>query len=118
MVMPASRRIAKYKAKIDGDVHKSRYDATRDLSIASEDAYQPTAQALEEAVKTAIDGVQAIYLPYYIIFGKQVWKALENHTANTATLEIDNAHAIWVQRELISATLDTVETAVRALHAA
>jgi len=118
MVLSAARRIAKYAAKIDGDVHKNRYDATREMSITSEEAYQPTAQALEEAVKTAIDGERAIYIPYYLIFGKQVWKALEKHTADTATLEINNAHAIWLLRGLVGATLDTVETTVRALHAA
>ena len=113
--MAASRRIAKYKAKIDGDVHKNRYDATRDISIASENAYQPLAVILENAVKTAIDGVQAILLPYYLIFGRQVAKILLNHETTTGQLEIDNAHAIWVQRGLVSATLDTVETTVKAL---
>ena len=113
--MSAQRRIAKYAAKIDGDIHKNRYDATKALSVASEDAYQPLAEALENAVKTAIDGVQAILLPYYLIFGKQVAKALLNHTTATGQLEIDNAHAIWVQRGLVSATLDTVETTVKAL---
>lgn len=115
MVMPASRRIKKYSAKIDGDVHKNRYDATRDISITSENAYQPLAEALENAVKTAIDGVQAILLPYYLIFGRQVAKILLNHTTATGQAEIDNAHAIWVQRGLVSATLDTVETTVKAL---
>lgn len=113
--MPATRRIAKYKAKIDGDVHKNRYDATRTLAIASEDTYCPLAQALEEAVKTAIDGERTIYIPYYLIFGKQVAKALANHTTVTAQLEIDNAHAIWELRGLVSATLDTVEATVKAL---
>lgn len=115
MVMPATRRISKYAAKIDGDVAKNRYDATRDLSIASEDTYQPLAEALENAVKTAIDGERAIYIPYYLIFGKQVAKALANHTAATSQLEIDNAHAIWELRGLVSATLDLVEAAVKAL---
>ncbi|GAH81470.1 unnamed protein product [marine sediment metagenome] len=115
MVMPASRRIQKYAAKIDGDVFKNRYDATRDMSITSEETYQPLAEALENAVKTAIDGERAIYIPYYIIFGKQVQKALNNHTTATSQLEIDNAHAIWLLRGLVGATLDLVEAAVKAL---
>lgn len=113
--MSAKRRIEKYKAKLDGDVFKNRYEATKDISVASEDIYQPLAQALEEAIKTAIDGVLAILLPYYIIFGKQVAKTLLNHTTVTGQAEIDNFHAIWVQRGLVSATLDTVETTVKAL---
>ena len=115
MVRSAARRIAKYKAKIDGDVHKNRYDATRDLAIASEDAYQPTAEILENAVKTAIDGTLAILLPYYIIFGKQVAKALQNHTTATAQQEIDTFHGIWETRGLVSATKDLVEAAVKLL---
>ena len=115
MVKPASRRIAKYKAKIDGDVHKNRYDATKDISTASEDAYCPNAEALELAVKTAIDGVPAILLPYYIIFGKQVKKALENHETATGQQEIDTFHDIWERRGLDPTTLDTVETTVKAL---
>lgn len=119
MVMSAERRIAKYKAKLDGDVFKNRYDATRDISIASENAYQPTAQTLEEAIKTAIDGVLAIELPYYIIFGKQVKKALENHDTNTANMEIATLRQLWgptpTGRGLVDATLGLVETAVRAL---
>ena len=77
MVLAAERRIAKYKAKIDGDVHKNRYDATKELSVASEDAYQPTAEALEKAVKTAIDGVLAIELPYYIILESRFGRLLK-----------------------------------------
>lgn len=122
MVLAASRRIAKYTAKIDSDVFKNRYDATKEMSVTSEDAYQPTAQALEEAVKTAIDGVRAIELPYYIIFGKQVWKALENHDTATADLEIATFRQLWGPvpsgRGLVDATLGLVEDAVRTLHAA
>ena len=119
MVKPASRRIAKYAAKIDGDVHKNRYDATKDLAVASEDIYQPNAEILENAVKTAIDGVDAILLPYYIIFGKQVKKILENHTTDTANAEIATFRQIWGPtpqgRGLVDATLALVEAAVRAL---
>ena len=119
MVKPATRRIQKYAAKIDGDVFKNRYDATRDMSITSEETYQPNAEILEKAVKTAIDGVNAIYLPYYIIFGKQVKKALENHDPNTADLEIATFRQLWGPvpegRGLVDATLGLVEVAVRAL---
>ena len=113
MVLSAARRIAKYAAKIDGDVHKNRYDATRDLSIASEDLYQPNAEKLENDIKITIDGTLAIELPYYIIFGKQVKKALENHTTLTAQMEIDTFHGIWEKRGLASATLDLVEAVVK-----
>ena len=119
MVKSAARRIAKYAAKINGDVHKNRYDATKDLSVASEDAYQPTAQILEEAIKVAIDGCDAILLPYYIIFGKQVKKALENHTTDTADKEIATIRQLWgptpAGRGLVDATLALVEAAVRLL---
>lgn len=119
MVKSASRRIAKYAAKIDGDVHKNRYDATKDLSVASEDAYQPNAEILENAVKTAIDGCDAILLPYYIIFGKQVKKILENHTTATANKEIATLRQCWgpvpTGRGLVDATLGLVEDAVRLL---
>lgn len=119
MVKSADRRIAKYKAKIDGDVHKNRYDATKDLAVASEEAYCPNAELLENAVKLAIDGVDVILLPYYIIFGKEVKKALENHTTNTANAEIATIRQKWgpapTGRGLTDATLAIVEAAVRAL---
>jgi len=119
MVQTAERRIQKYAAKVDSDVAKNRYDATRDLSIASETAYQPNAEILENAVKAAIDGVDAILLPYYIIFGKQVKKALENHTTNTANAEIATLRQLWGPtpkgRGLVDATLGLVEDAVRLL---
>jgi len=115
MVKSAERRIAKYTAKLDGDVAKNRYDATKALSVEQQNVYFPLAEALELAVKTAIDGTPAIELPYYLIFGKQVQKALNNHATATAQLEIDNLHAIWQDRTLDSATLDTVEATVKAL---
>jgi len=119
MVRTADRRIAKYKAKIDGDVHKNRYDATKDLATESEDIYCPNAEILENTVKEAIDGVDAILLPYYIIFGKQVKKALENHTTDTADKEIATIRQLWgpapAGRGLVDATLGLVEAAVRAL---
>jgi len=115
MVRSAARRIQKYAAKIDGDVHKNRYDATKDISTASEDVYCPNAELLENAVKFAIDGVDAILLPYYIIFGKKVKKALEDHQALTAQKEIDTFHDLWQRRGLAHATLVIVETTVKAL---
>ena len=115
MVKPASRRIEKYKAKIDSDVFKNRYDATKDLSVASEETYCPNAQILEEAIKEEIDGVPAILLPYYLIFAKQVKKALENHATSTAQQEIDTFKMIWERRGLNSATLDAVEAKVKTL---
>jgi len=115
MVKSADKRIAKYKAKLDGDVAKNRYDATKDISVTSETDYAPCAQILEETIKTDIDGVQAILLPYYIIFGKQVQKALENHETLTAQQEIDTFHVIWEKRGLDSGTLDTVEATVKGL---
>ena len=115
MVRSADRRIAKYKAKMDGDVLKNRYDATKDISVTSEENYAPCAQVLEETIKTDIDGTPAILLPYYIIFGKQVQKALENHEAITAQMEIDTFHDIWEMRGLVDATLDIVEASVKGL---
>jgi len=119
MVKSATRRIAKYKAKIDGDVHKNRYDATKDISVASEEIYGPQAEALENAVKAAIDGVDAILLPYYIIFGKQVKRALEDHETTTADAEIATKRQMWgpapTGRGLVDATLALVEAAVRLL---
>jgi len=119
MVRSADRRIAKYKAKIDGDVHKNRYDATKDLSVASEDTYCPDAEILENAIKTDIDGTDVILLPYYIIFGKQVKKALENHKTATADKEIATFRQLWgpvpAGRGLVDATLAIVEATVRAL---
>ena len=119
MVRSAERRIAKYTAKINGDVHKNRYDATADLATASEDVYCPNAEILENAVKLAIDGVNAILLPYYIIFGKQVKKALENHNTLTANKEIATLRQLWgpapAGRGLVDATLGIVETTVKGL---
>jgi predicted nucleotidyltransferase len=115
MVRSAERRIAKYKAKIDGDVHKNRYDATADLANASEAIYCPNAEILEDAVKLAIDGVQVILLPYYIIFGKKVKKALEDHEALTAQAEINTFHDLWERRGLTHANLVIVEAAVKLL---
>jgi len=119
MVKSADKRIAKYKAKINGDVAKNRYDATKDISTASENDYAPCAEILENAIKVAIDGVAAILLPYYIIFGKEVQKALENHETNTANAEIATLRQKWGPtpqgRGLVDATLGLVEAAVRGL---
>ena len=67
-------RINKYAAKIDGDIAKQRYDATKDLAVYKFSRSVDRQVEIEVQVKSICDGVSTMLLPYYIIFAKELNK--------------------------------------------
>lgn len=74
MVITGLKRNQKYKAKIDGIIIGNRYEATKELSINKFSNAIKKQVEIEHKVKSICHNVSTIYLPYYIIFAKEINK--------------------------------------------
>jgi len=101
-------RAEKYKSKIDGDVAKQRYDATKDLAVKKEKLATYDLVIIEKQIKTICQGVSTILLPYYIIFGKEIYRILKTHTDETAANEICILANKWYVRGLQAQYLNNI----------
>lgn len=72
-------RIEKYKAKLDSDVLKRRYDDTKKLAVAKKAATVKKEVDLEVKVKVIIDGEPSFLQHYYMVFAKEYFKVLRKH---------------------------------------
>ena len=93
-------RAEKYKAKINGDVAKQRYDATKELSVKQEKAATEDLVKIEEQVKSILPGVSTILIPYYIIFAKEIYRLKSKHTSATLEMELCGKCRKWWVRGL------------------
>lgn len=101
-------RLDKFREKISGEVRKKLYDLQKDSMVANET--QPTKDLveIELEVKGICQGQPIIHIPYYIIFGKEIYKILNKHTEETAGKEICIRYDKWKARGLEEETLNNI----------
>ena len=103
-------RKEKYKAKLDSDVLKKRYDDTKKLAVNKKAPTIKREVEIEEGVKTIIDGEPAFLQHYYMIFAKEIEKVTGKHTGSTAQLEVCALFWKWCCRGLDSINLNKIAT--------
>lgn len=81
-MVTADQRTDKYKAKVNGNVFKVRYDDTKELAVRKERAAAIKQEEIEVKVKTICSGVSSILLHAYIIFANEFWKHHEDSERN------------------------------------
>jgi len=101
-------RIEKFKAKISGDVRKKLYDNQKKSMVKQEAEATNKLVKIEEQVKAILPGISTIYLPYYIIFGKEINRVLARHKSETALSEICLLCRKWHERGLDPINLNKV----------
>ena len=67
-------RLEKYKAKMDGDILKLRYDATKDLAAQNKAPSAKREVEIELKVKVLCDGQASMLHHYYMVYGKELVK--------------------------------------------
>ena len=95
-----SNRIDKYKAKMDSDVLKRRYNDTKKLSVDKKAATIGREVELEEKVKVIIDGEPSFLQHYYMVFAKEYDKALRKHSDSPLSRETVIVEGKWTTRGL------------------
>jgi hypothetical protein len=86
MPVPADRRIAKYLAKFDTTVIKSRYDAVKTGALNNFGSAATAIVAMEDAVQTVLneEGIQGVGRPKYYNFAREIWTVVNAGMADPA----------------------------------
>lgn len=94
-------RIEKYKAKMDSDVLKRRYDDTKELAVENKAPSVKREVEIELKVKTLCDGEASILHHYYMVYGKELVK---NKTESEWGITFDK----WETRGLVPQILNNI----------
>jgi hypothetical protein len=100
MVKESNKRIEKFAAKISGDIRKQRYDSQKIKMVEQETLASAELEKIELDVKGIVDGEPALYLPYYIIFAKEVYSKMKKFEGPTLTMELIVLMNKWASRGL------------------
>lgn len=75
--------------------------------------------AMEGEVRQVLNsaGVSVILYPFYLAFGRQVWKLAQRISGESAALEAAVLAAKWTARGLSTAVLETIRTQVFGINA-
>jgi len=107
--MNMSKRIERFKKKLDGKIRGKLFDAQKEQMVANE--VQPTKDfvKLELQIKEIVDGEPTILLPYYIIFGKEIYSKANKHKGESLYNEIMILEDKWEARGLTPYLLEIIK---------
>lgn len=97
----AQQRKDKYKAKIDGRILGQRYEDTKKLAVTKQKPVFIRQVEIEEKVKAICEGIPSILLHYYIDFGNEFNKWLQDQERSIIFTK-------WVSRGLNEDLLDLI----------
>lgn len=102
MVRSSANRLAKYDAKLVGDVVKNRIDAQRDSMVAQETTKFGDLVAAEEAAKADLTGwgISVTLIPSYLAFARQCYRINQTHQGTIGVNEMCYAAEHWELRGL------------------
>jgi len=104
-----SDRLEKFKAKLNGDTRKQRIDAQKPQMIKLYANETEHLIEVEKKVKIITNGESTIYIPYYIIFGKEIYKKQKIFKQQTLLNEVEILQAKWIKRGLKFLILDKIK---------
>lgn len=107
--MVKTKRAEKYAAKISGDVRKQRYDAQKKRMVELETIASADMEKIELEVKSMVQGQPALYLPYYMIFAKEIYSKKKKHQGQALINELNILDEKWNRRGLDWQTLETIK---------
>lgn len=109
MVKSGKSRIEKWKAKLSGENRKRLYDAQKEMMVRLETKASRDFEKIELFVKNLVQGQPIIYLPYYMIFAKEIYKRQKKFTGQTLLNELIILDYKWEQRGLNGHLLDQIK---------
>ena len=94
------KRLEKWIAKLSGDVRKQRYDAQKEQMVKLEKIASDDLEKIEIQIKSMAQGQPHLYLPYYIIFGKEIYSKQNKFKGQTLINELKILEDKWEKRGL------------------
>jgi len=104
-----SSRTDKWTAKLSGDVRKQRYDAQKPQMVKLETEATNALVKIEEEVKQLIRGELLLHVPYYIIFGKELYRLSKSSSSQAWINEAEILQAKWTARGLNGLVLNKIK---------
>ena len=106
-VRSATLRRAKYEAKIDADVIRSRFAAQKTGMVTQVDERFAELVTHENAIKAILeaDGIPTIQIPFYLNYARELYRIVTRFTSATRTSEAALAKSKWVSRGLLDSEL-------------
>ena len=102
-------RIEKYKKKLSGDNRKRLYDAQKDTMVKLEKIASADLEKIEIQIKSMAQGYPVLYLPYYIIFAKEIYSKQKRFKGQTLLNELRILDDKWSRRGLDATLLNTIK---------
>lgn len=94
-------RLEKYKAKMNSDILKRRYDDGKKMAVANKAATVGREVEIELKVKGVCDGEPSMYHHYYMVYGKELVK-------NNTEAEWEITYNKWATRGLDTILLNNI----------
>lgn len=102
-------RIEKYKRNYNSKRVGAAYETSKERAVEKEKIATEKLVYIEEAIKRIADGQPIIHLPYYIIFGKEIYSKTLKHESETLWDEICILEKKWRTRGLAGSILEEIE---------
>ena len=109
MVRSAKDRVEKFKKKISGDTRKRAYDAQKDFMVKQEAEATRDLVRIELQIKQMVQGQPTTLIPYYIIFGKEIYSKQKKFKYQSLINEVQILQNKWIMRGLDGLLLDTIK---------
>jgi len=103
-------RAEKYAAKLNGEIIKQRYDATKALSVEQETAAIQEQIKIDAQIKIIAENAPVILQHFYMAFAKEICKKRKIFQAQTLLNEIEILQQKWIKRGLDWNILDNIKT--------
>ena len=104
-----ARGSEKWAAKLSGDNRKLLYDRQKNLMARLEAEATRELVQIEHEVKQICQGTSALLIPYYIIFGKEIYRLKKHHQDETLIDEAVILERKWEARGLDANLLETIK---------
>ena len=119
MSKSVTRRISKYRRKLDVEHIAKQYTLAKDEMVALNAQAQTELKAVEDMARAAMSekGVATVDYPKYLNFVRQVWKIRKNFGGKTLDNEVDILLYKWWKRGCDKPTLEKIRDDVFSVEA-
>ena len=105
-----ARGAEKWAAKLSGDSRKAAIDRQKNRMCKLEKQATEALIQIEREVKQICQGTSTLLIPYYIIFGKEIYRLRRHHKDETLINEAVILETKWEARGLDANLLDAIKT--------
>jgi len=102
------RRLNKWKKTLNSARQKSLFDKQKKTMSEKEARHTRELVKIEEEIKQIADGQPITFLPYYLIFGKEIYSKSLKNTSQTLRNELCILYNKWKSRGLNLSTLQNI----------